>query len=333
MNILRVSSLRVSTAGSRTRRRLAALHVAGACLLGVNIAWAHVSFTNTDAGSTFLAGSSIELSWEDTIPHQTQAYHLEFHPGEGREVVIIAADIPPTEHSYVWAVPGEPCMECSLVVIQDNAAADYSSTREISIVLTADELPPAEDTDDTGAEPTGDDEGSVDDSSAAVDPPETDDASVDDTTPGDATDVDPNGADGDENPMSPGVTPIEPSVDDLPPEGATSDDAMDFADDSSGVGHDDSESSRIAAPTENTAPVSSPATMGSSTVTETPSLAAPDTMPSGELGDPTSAQADSTDSDGFGCSLVAGHSRKPLEPSTLVGLLMALALCWRKPRR
>lgn len=274
MNILRVSSLRVSTAGSRTRRRLAALHVAGACLLGVNIAWAHVSFTNTDAGSTFLAGSSIELSWEDTIPHQTQAYHLEFHPGEGREVVIIAADIPPTEHSYVWAVPGEPCMECSLVVIQDNAAADYSSTREISIVLTADELPPAEDTDDTGAEPTGDDEGSVDDSSAAVDPPETDDASVDDTTPGDATDVDPNGADGDENPMSPGETPIEP-----------------------------------------------------------PSLAAPDTMPSGELGDPTSAQADSTDSDGFGCSLVAGHSRKPLEPSTLVGLLMALALCWRKPRR
>lgn len=112
---------------------------AAVCLSG-HAAFAHVAFEDLDSGATFVAGELVELSWVDTIPHQTTAYHLDFIPTEGAQSVPIASDIPTTEHSFIWEVPQEPCTQCLLVVIQDNEGSDYSATLPIVIVEDASDL-------------------------------------------------------------------------------------------------------------------------------------------------------------------------------------------------
>src|SRR5690606_19207896 len=160
---------------------------------------------------------TVELKWVDAIPHQTEAYHLEFHPGEGQEVVIVAADIPATEHSFEWQVPSEPCTDCSLVVIQDNAAADYSATRKITSVLTAEEIPLADDgaADDTAADET--DAADVDDSSAADESAtdRSDEVAIDDVMDDDADGVDPSGVnDGEDSALHDDATIDDSMLDD-----------------------------------------------------------------------------------------------------------------------
>lgn len=106
-----------------------------AVLLASGTASAHVAFDGLDPGTTFVAGSTVEIQWIDTIKHETIAYHLYFTPSATADDVPIAIDIPPTQHSYMWQVPDQPCSDCSLHVIQDNGGGDYSD--RVSIVIVA----------------------------------------------------------------------------------------------------------------------------------------------------------------------------------------------------
>jgi hypothetical protein len=103
-------------------------------------AWGHVAFEGIEPGMGFVAGSVVELTWVDTIHHETTAYHLEFLPGGDAAAVTIAADIPPTQHNWSWQVPVEPCADCSLHIIQDNVDSDYAATLPITIVTNASDL-------------------------------------------------------------------------------------------------------------------------------------------------------------------------------------------------
>lgn len=108
-------------------------------------AWAHVAFDGLKAGATFVAGSTVELKWIDVIPHDTTAYHLELIlNAEAARIPI--ADLPATEHSYLWLVPDMACSDCSLDIVQENGGMDYTATVPISIVAyaTTDAPPPAE---------------------------------------------------------------------------------------------------------------------------------------------------------------------------------------------
>ncbi len=95
-------------------------------------AWGHVAFENVESGAVFIAGSLTELQWVDTIPHNTTGYHLQFVDGDVVEEIV--NDLPPSQHSYEWQVPMDPCDDCWLVVIQDNEGSDYSSRQPIRIV-------------------------------------------------------------------------------------------------------------------------------------------------------------------------------------------------------
>lgn len=120
-------------------RFLAAVAFAAISLLAVP-AWGHVAFDSLEPGTRFLASSVVELTWVDTIHHETTAYHLEFLPGAEAAAIPIAADIPPTQHSWSWQVPAEACSDCSLHIIQDNVDSDYSATLPITIVTDASDL-------------------------------------------------------------------------------------------------------------------------------------------------------------------------------------------------
>jgi len=120
-------------------RYLAAVAFAASSFISLP-AWGHVAFEGLEPGMRLLAGTVIELTWVDTIHHETTAYHLEFLPGSGAVAVSIAADVPPTQHSWSWKVPAEACSDCSLHIIQDNVDSDYSATLPITIVTDASDL-------------------------------------------------------------------------------------------------------------------------------------------------------------------------------------------------
>ncbi len=127
--------------GVKGRCGLAVAAVAGICLMA-GPAWGHVAFDGLQPGAEFVAGSVAELSWVDTITHETTGYNLQFVPGGGAAAVPIATNLPPTQHSVSWQVPADPCSDCALYVLQDNVATDYSATLPITIVADESELMP-----------------------------------------------------------------------------------------------------------------------------------------------------------------------------------------------
>jgi len=113
---------------------LAASMALAVCLLSGS-AWGHVAFDGIPSGTTFVAGTVAEVKWVDTVTHDTMAYQLSFIASAGATALLIA-DVPATQHSYMWQVPAAPCGDCSLYVVQDNGSVDYSATVPIVIVAS-----------------------------------------------------------------------------------------------------------------------------------------------------------------------------------------------------
>jgi len=118
----------------RGRRSLFAALTAIAVSLACESAWGHVAFDAPAPNTALVAGSEVEITWEDVIAHQTTAYHLELRTAPAVPGVPIASDLPPTQHSLTWQVPTALCDSCWLYVIQDNDGADYEAVDPISIV-------------------------------------------------------------------------------------------------------------------------------------------------------------------------------------------------------
>ncbi len=118
-------------------------------------AWGHVAFENIATGDTLEAGSVVELTWVDVIPHDTIAYHLEFTAGEDAEPARVVSDMPSSQHSYSWQVPAVACTDCPLTVIQDNRnSSNYTGTARINIVTDPADTPGVEGAaDSTGGAP------------------------------------------------------------------------------------------------------------------------------------------------------------------------------------
>src|SRR5688572_13304019 len=96
---LSVGRRRNATAGAIPRARAHALaSMAGfACLLLSSSAWGHVAFSTPDADTEVLIGTSVELTWRDTISHNTLGYHLDFYRDPLGEPLRVASDLPPTQ--------------------------------------------------------------------------------------------------------------------------------------------------------------------------------------------------------------------------------------------
>jgi hypothetical protein len=110
----------------------AAAFLASGLVCGV--AWGHVAFTAPAPNAQVVAGSTTELTWVDTISHQTTSYEIEFFPAADAASVVVAANIPPSQHSWSWQVPAQPCMGCFLVVTQHNVDSSYSDSLALAIV-------------------------------------------------------------------------------------------------------------------------------------------------------------------------------------------------------
>lgn len=132
----------MSSGGSHSR--LSQRFMTAALVLAISLTsgpvWAHVAFSGLEPNERFLAGTVAQLNWVDAITHPTTSYRLEFLPGPNAAAVSIAADIPPTQHTWAWQVPSQPCSACSLHVVQVNSDGDYDSTWPIVIVADAAEL-------------------------------------------------------------------------------------------------------------------------------------------------------------------------------------------------
>lgn len=120
--------------GVRYRRRAVATAAFLASGLASGAAFGHVAFTAPAPGAQVVAGSTLELSWVDTITHQTTFYQLEFFPAPDAASVSVATDIPASQHSWSWQVPAQPCMGCFLVVTQNNVDSSYSDSLALTIV-------------------------------------------------------------------------------------------------------------------------------------------------------------------------------------------------------
>jgi hypothetical protein len=119
---------------SRGARRWLTALTAVAVSLACASASAHVAFNAPPPNTTLVAGSAVQITWEDVIAHTTTAYHLELRTDPGTPGVAITADLPPTQHSLTWQVPTAPCAQCWLYILQDNDGTDYDAVDPISIV-------------------------------------------------------------------------------------------------------------------------------------------------------------------------------------------------------
>ena len=139
-----IASLRFISFGvpaiSMKVRLAAGCAIVGGALLSTSVALGHVLVTSPERDSVLLTGSRVELTWVDSIQHDTQAYHIDFYWMPGGEPMMVAQGIPAEQHSYEWMTPTSPCSECYLVVTQENTGTDYSDRLNLQLVDSLDGL-------------------------------------------------------------------------------------------------------------------------------------------------------------------------------------------------
>jgi hypothetical protein len=305
-------------------------------------AFGHVAFETAESDGVFVAGSVVDLTWVDVIPHQTEAYHLEFYADEDSEPVPMASNIAPTEHSYQWEVPLEPCSACSILVTQDNSGPDYTDRWSITIVAEGEdaqagetEITPASDDGQAGETeitPASDD-GQAGETEIA---PAGDDGQAVDPEVAQGDDgqaVDPEVASGDDEQISdPGDDAVQGTPDEpesgLSEEGELGDQVADseVTDEASATpGGDDVATG--AAPQ----PVAESPNNGSAVATSS-APASPTTEGTMAAGESFESSSGPDENDGFSCSMTSSGSRTPGFPATLGWFALAVMLGLRRSR-
>ena len=95
---------------------------------------AHVALDTPKSGLTLAVGSTVSVTWEDTILHDGIGYDLDLVDADAMIQASIASGLSTSVHSFDWVVPDVWCVGCYLMVTQLNRAEhDYSDSVLINI--------------------------------------------------------------------------------------------------------------------------------------------------------------------------------------------------------
>jgi len=98
--------------------------------------FAHVALDTPKSGLTLAVGSTVQVTWEDTILHDGIGYDLDLIDADERVYSSIVHELPTTLHSYDWLVPDVWCVGCYLMVTQVNRDHDYYDSVLVNIYGT-----------------------------------------------------------------------------------------------------------------------------------------------------------------------------------------------------
>jgi len=86
---------------------------------------AHVGLDYPQGGETFIVGETITIQWHVIIPHNTLNWDLFFSVDGGMTWDTLQLDIPTSNLSYQWVIPGSFTSLGRIQVVQDNADQNY----------------------------------------------------------------------------------------------------------------------------------------------------------------------------------------------------------------
>ncbi len=98
--------------------------------------FAHVALDSPPSGSTLAVGSTVTITWEDTILHEGIGYDLDLVGADEYIQSPIVRDLPTNVHSYDWLVPDIWCVGCYVMVTQVNRGQDYEDSALVNIYGT-----------------------------------------------------------------------------------------------------------------------------------------------------------------------------------------------------
>ena len=86
---------------------------------------AHVGLDYPQGGETFIVGETITIQWHVIIPHNTLNWDLYFSIDGGMTWDTLQLDIPTSNLSYEWVIPGSFTSQGRIQVVQDNEDQNY----------------------------------------------------------------------------------------------------------------------------------------------------------------------------------------------------------------
>ncbi|MCB0599721.1 MAG: T9SS type A sorting domain-containing protein [Saprospiraceae bacterium] len=88
-------------------------------------AFGHVHLKYPEGGEHYMAGEQVMIRWEIEIPHDQKDWDLYFTTDGGTTWNTIIENLPVTDTSYQWVVPGVSTTHAKIKVVQDNNTGDY----------------------------------------------------------------------------------------------------------------------------------------------------------------------------------------------------------------
>ncbi len=91
---------------------------------------AHVEMNYPQGGETYSPGDSVNITWTETVAHNTLNWDLLYSVDGGHTWSPIKEDIPLEARSYQWIIPDVSTMDGRIKIIQDNEGGDYESSSQ-----------------------------------------------------------------------------------------------------------------------------------------------------------------------------------------------------------
>ena len=95
--------------------------------------FAHVALDTPKSGLTLAVGSTVVITWEDTILHEGIGYDLDLVGADQQLQSAIVHELPTRLHRYDWRVPDISCVACYVMVTQVNRGQDYNDSALVNI--------------------------------------------------------------------------------------------------------------------------------------------------------------------------------------------------------
>ncbi|NQT63849.1 MAG: T9SS type A sorting domain-containing protein [Candidatus Marinimicrobia bacterium] len=91
-----------------------------------SLAIAHVDLDYPVGGETFFIGDTVLIEWHPRQEHDPNNWDIEYSDDGGSTWSIIVEDIPVPQESYLWVVSQDEADEAYIKIIQDNVGANYA---------------------------------------------------------------------------------------------------------------------------------------------------------------------------------------------------------------
>ena len=88
-------------------------------------AFGHVHLKYPEGGEKYMPGEQVLIRWEIEIPHDQKNWDLYFTSDGGTTWNTIVEDLPVTDTSFTWVVPGLTTSQAEVRIVQDNTSFDY----------------------------------------------------------------------------------------------------------------------------------------------------------------------------------------------------------------